>query len=127
MWVATHETSGVVSTTAYEGNAGTSFSAPLAAGLAARYMEERFNTFQGRPTYKEVYDYLLQQNASSPTPPSNGTTGYPVCVEFGTGIHRKATEAEASSGICDSRAQYHFIQGAPHSNARMIHWNRTCP
>ena len=107
--------------------AGTSFSAPLAAGLAARYMEERFNTFQGRPTYKEVYDFLLDKNVSSPTPPTNGTAGYPVCVVFGTGIHRKPSATEASSGVCNSGDTYHFIQGAPHSTARMIHWDRTCP
>jgi len=57
---------------------GTSFSAPLAAGLAARYMEERVVATGQIPNYKQVYDYLLDSGQVTPT--NTATQGHYLCV-----------------------------------------------
>ena len=125
--VASHTTGGVVSTTAYESNAGTSFSAPLAAGLVARWMHERHDAGYGRPWYTEAYDFLLSSNQYAPVPTNTAVAGYPVCVAPGTADWRKPNSSEIAAGSCFYGYSWHHIQGAAASTARMIHWGRTCP
>ncbi len=128
IWVATHrDAAGAISTTGYRSNVGTSFSAPLVAGIAARWMHERHDAGYARPWYTDAYDALLAANTAAPVPQNTATTGYPVCVIYGTGNWREPYSWELADGTCYYGDRWYSLQGASASTSKIIHWSRTCP
>lgn len=66
--------------TAYGSASGTSFSSPIVAGIAARYMERQKNQTGVTPTASQVYTWLL--NNAGATVHAVDTPAYYICTEL---------------------------------------------
>jgi Subtilisin-like serine proteases len=119
----------------YQVVTGTSFSAPLAAGLAARYVRQQYDASpipKKAPSYIEVYNFLLSQ-ATAPVL-LDQTPEYYLCgITYGT------TGAIANSYpfTCDSShfgeqglgtAAFHMLSTTNTTSARVLNWDTaSCP
>lgn len=103
----------------YLRQSGTSFAAPLTAGVAARYMERT-----GLRTYAQVYNYLLDAAASTGTPLYNvTTTEYWHCVANNLNYR-------SNPGTCPAGdAPVHFPAVGNSSSAGILYTGTTltCP
>lgn len=102
---------------------GTSFSAPHAAALGARYIEKQLGTTGIRPTYAQVYDFLLNKAqtivVNTTTPP-----GYWMCVRPNDSGNGWFTIASATQTCPDVRyTSYAMPQASNTSDARMLFWD----
>jgi len=108
--------------TAYGIGSGTSFASPHAAALGARYVEKQIATTGVRPTYAQVYDFLLNQ---AQTVVQNTTTppGYWMCARP-DGNGGWVTLAVRTQQCPDYRYTiYPMPQASNTSDARMLFWN----
>lgn len=108
--------------TTYGTGDGTSFASPHAAALGARYIEKQIATTGLRPTYAQVYDFLLNQAqtgvVNTTTPP-----GYWICARP-DGNGGWVTIAVTTQTCPDSRySSYPMPQASNTSDARMLYWD----
>jgi subtilisin family serine protease len=94
---------------------GTSFASPHAAALGARYIQKQIATTGARPTYQQVYEFLLNQ-AQTVVQHTTTHAGYWMCVRNGF--------ATASATPCAvDYASYWMPQASNTSDARMLFWD----
>lgn len=101
--------------------AGTSFSSPLVAGMAARYIERQIQQTGVRPSYQQVYDFFLGQAVTpflfEQTPPT-----YWLCLNL-----NGSTTPYRTYPTCSFRGPYQMNTASNTSNARMVYWDPGCP
>ncbi|HEV7424749.1 MAG TPA: hypothetical protein VGQ46_00170, partial [Thermoanaerobaculia bacterium] len=105
---------------------GTSFSSPLTAGIAARYIANQRTLTGATPTYQQVYDFLLAQ---AQTIVSNATTPeYWACAATTSNGGHTFTSFPYHAGCAAGFTDLYFPSVSNTSNARMLFWdNGTCP
>ena len=86
------------SASAYGTATGTSFSSPLAAAIAARYIEKQIAVTGVRPSYSSVYGFLRGNAVVSVL--DRGFTSYDICVRADT--FRYWTQAPGGNGTCST-------------------------
>jgi hypothetical protein len=116
------------STTAYDVASGTSFSAPLTAAIAARYISST-----GVSTYQDVYDYLLSVAGSSSLINNVSTPeywmcqqGYPSFAYVGYRTNPGVCPA-GQTGVNGTSTPIHFNATSNTSNAGMLYSPMSCP
>lgn len=104
-------------------SSGTSWAAPLAAGVALRRMEE----LGTQPYYTSLYDWLIGWNASPAKATVNATelSAYKICYVPGSPTLWNYVPAQMSCGPAE--AQYDMPRVGNTSDARMLTWERGCP
>jgi hypothetical protein len=105
------------STSSYWRRTGTSFSAPLAAAIALRWIETR-RALGYAPGYAEVYDYLLNQSYKT----VNGTPTPERWACFGNTPNVGDQWYPFNPGTCDpgTVGPYYFAPTTNTSDARII-------
>jgi hypothetical protein len=108
---------------------GTSFSSPMVAGLAVRYIESQRALTNVTPTVTQVYDFLLHQASLSPGSIQLAQTAptYWLCVNS---LNGQLTSYASNPGSCPSlnNGPYQMNSATNTSGARMEFWdNGTCP
>lgn len=103
---------------------GTSFSAPLTAGIAARYIEQQRAQTGVTPGYRQVYDFLLGQ-AVTPVLNTETASTYWLCVSPLSGLPTPYRSRPASCPFGTAPIQMNSASNT--SNARMVFWNPGCP
>jgi hypothetical protein len=115
-------------TTAYALDSGTSFSSPLAAAIAVRYIE-----LTGNNAYQQVFDYLLSTAGPSSLINHVETPEYWMCLSYTSGHYVPYT---SYPGLCYSGygqdgtiggEPIHFNATSNTSGAGMLHSAMTCP
>lgn len=105
----------------YAKNSGTSFAAPLVAGVALRYMEKQQATTGTIPSWRQVYDFLLNQSQTPVqqmlTAPSHWVCGPPPGAAV-QAFYVKPTECPAGYS-----GPYLMPQVDNSSSARMLYWD----
>lgn len=105
-------------TNAYDTATGTSFSSPMTAAIAARYME-----LTGFTDYVNVYNYLLSAVASTGTVVNNiNTVEYWLCPPDYTS---RTSITSCPNGYLGRPV--HMPATFNESNAGMVYSNMTCP
>ncbi len=113
---------------AYDRASGSSFSSPLAAGLAARYIEKQITQTGIRPTHTAVYDFLLNQGQVYPqwllTAPTHSLCVFPDPQTLNPTVwaYRSIQYSCPYNGYL---VQMNQVNNA--SNAKMLYWSSTCP
>lgn len=116
------------STTAYDIKSGTSFSAPLAAAIALRYIE-----LTGNNAYQQVFDYLLSTAGPSTLINHVETPEYWMCLSLTSGQYLTYTSypGACSTGYGQDGTvggePIHFNATSNTSAAGMLHSAMTCP
>ena len=117
-----------LSTTTYARLSGTSFSSPLVAGIAARYMAKQKALTGITPTATQVYDWLLAQ---SQTMVQNTTTAptYWLCVRPNPDFGWQESKYTYNPGTCGTwLGPYEMPSATNTSDARMVYWDEGyCP
>jgi hypothetical protein len=114
------------STTAYAVASGTSFSAPLTAAIAARYIAKT-----GVSTYQDVYDYLLSVAGSSSLINNVSTPEYWMCNQGYPSYTWVGYRTDP--GVCPAgqtgygTTPVHFTATSNTSNAGMLYSPMSCP
>lgn len=115
------------STTDYGSHSGSSFASPLAAAVAARYMEQT-----GITTYSAVYDYLY--STASAVVNNVNTPEYWFCRRtiasggpYWTTRDPNATCPFGYRGIDNTTTPHHMPPTFNESGARLIYSDMTCP
>src|SRR5581483_2493577 len=113
--------------TAYGSFDGTSFSSPLVAGVAARYME-----LTGASDYVTVFNHLLSAAASTGTVVNNvNTPEYWMCVAPGPQYITYTTNpgscVSPAVGVNGTSTPIHMTPTFNESNAGIIYSDMTCP
>lgn len=103
---------------------GTSFSSPMVAGMAVRYMQKQKNATGVTPGWQQVYDFLLDQ---SQTEVVNTTTAptYWVCIEpLGASLFQPHL-FDYNPMTCQTGhlGPYTFNSATNTSDARMAYWD----
>jgi hypothetical protein len=117
------------SSTAYAVDSGTSFSAPLAAGVAARYIE-----LTGNSDYQQVYNYLLNVAGSPDKVKHVETPEYWMCLNTSDGTY---DPHQTYPGPCPARyigeggvvggEPIHFGATSNTSGAGLLYSPMSCP
>lgn len=105
----------------YSMGSGTSFASPHAAAVAARYIQRQITTTGIRPTYAQVYNFLLNQAQTvilnTTTPP-----GYWMCVQpNGAGWATVAVRTQQCP--TSNYTTYPMPMVSNNSDARMLFWD----
>jgi hypothetical protein len=116
------------STTAYDLASGTSFSAPLAAAIALRYIE-----LTGNQSYQQVFDYLLSTAGSSALINHVETPESWMCLSYTSGQYQaylsypgRCQGGFGENGVLNGEP-IHFNATSNTSAAGMLHSAMTCP
>jgi hypothetical protein len=108
-------------TNQYRLGSGTSFASPHAAAVAARYIQKQVATTGIRPTYTQIYDFLLTQAQTvvinTTTPP-----GYWMCVQP-NGAAYVTVPSRTSQCPTANYTAYPMPQASNNSDARMLYWD----
>jgi hypothetical protein len=116
------------STTAYGIDSGTSFSAPLAASIALRYIE-----LTGNQNYQQVFDYLLSTAGPSTLINHVETPEFWMCLSYTSGHYQPY---QSYPGLCQGGygengvyegEPIHFNATSNTSAAGMLRSAMTCP
>jgi hypothetical protein len=99
---------------------GSSWSSPLAAAVALRWMEKQPTI----PAYWQVYDYLLGLNEYRAPVTSATTASYFACVQNAPPYNASYVPP---NGCGAGTYLYEFPSASNTSGARMIYSNFTCP
>lgn len=118
----------------YAHASGTSFSAPLAAAMAARYMEKHYNQYGFTPGQASVYLWLLLQSYATigtPTTPVTTPT-YWMCVGASSDLtwtsNPPTTCPDGYVGEDGGTAPLYFPSVGNEPGAKMIYWDEgVCP
>lgn len=118
------------STVPYDAASGSSFSSPLVAGMAARYIEQQRSQTGQTPGYVQVYNFLLGQ-AVTPILGDQTAATYWACVgPFQTDNRFSFNAYRTNPGTCQAPllGPFQFNSASNTSNARMIFWDAgACP
>ena len=98
------------STSSFGVDSGTSFSAPLAAAIAARYIEKQLVTTGVRPSVSSVYGFLRANAVTSVQ--EKGFTPYSICIAWSPESDTFATQPPKEQGNCTS-ANYTLVHMNP--------------
>lgn len=122
IYVALNDTAG----TTYARLSGTSFASPLVAGMAARYIQKYKSQNGVKPSYIQVYSWLV---ANAQVLPQNTTTPREFWMCFlpgstGTWIeHLSETAITSCPGGPAWLGPYKFNQVSNTSGARVVYWD----
>jgi Subtilase family len=111
---------------AYDTQDGTSFSSPMTAGIAARYMEK-----SGFRDYIHVFNYLLDTAASTGTVVNNvNTSEFWLCESTNGNVFPPTYSSRTPITTCPpnyDRGPVHSPATFNESHAGMVYSNMTCP
>lgn len=113
----------------YRRLSGTSFSSPLTAALAARYMEKTRNQTGVIPTATQVYEWLLNQSTTVVQNTNTAPTYWMCAQTTANGGFAIYNTYRTNPGTCP--AGYTLLTmpfGSNTSDARMLYWDEGyCP
>jgi hypothetical protein len=111
----------------YSTRNGTSFSAPIAAGVGARYVSKYFRENGVRPSYSQVYSFLLTQAVT--TPVVTNTPHYWVCINSDGFYNGYRYDPGTCPPGYPTKLEYPSVSNA--AGAKMLYWdeapNGHCP
>lgn len=105
---------------------GSSFSAPLAAAVALRWMERQKQNTGTVPAFYQVYDYMLGMGQQRAPVTANATPGYAICAIPTEPWSMRYLPADQTE--CNDWEVKQVMPSANNtSGARMIFSDLTCP
>lgn len=115
------------SSTGYSVRNGTSFSSPIAAGVGARYVSKYYRENGVKPSFTQVYSFLLSQTVTAPV--ATNTPHYWMCVDPATGWNYTYLYEPACSGVYNWKVEYPSVSNS--TGAKMLYWDEApyghCP